>query len=476
MNASLSRTRLNAGSTLVITLSVAAVVSLLLISYLTLVSSSSRLTARSQIWNSAMAVAEAGAEEALAHLNENGVNKTGKLFGTLNLASQGWIDTGTSYFKRRALGENYFEVTIVTGAKPVITSTGYVPLTGGLAAGPGPMMANAAPWQSGNQFVSRSIRVVCRSNGRYTKAIIGKDKVELNGKDVYVDSYHSYDTNASAWSSNSLWGLYDPAKRRDAGDVAVIRGFKDVMKISKATVLGRVSTGPQGNIKLDKNALVGSLDWVTTHTSGVEPGWSADDANFDMPDVEVPFSTGFIPTGGWVGTNYYDYILPDGDYELEELKGSVLVTGNARLLVTKTIQFSEDPKDNHGIEFDSTARLEIYMAGKDAKLVGKKDKKSKPSVKMCLNQEGNPTNFLYFGLRKHDKLEVKNMDDFTGIIYAPYTEITLKAGSTKYYHCNFHGAIMGERIKLEKNVSFHYDENLAGAAADIYLVESWEEI
>jgi len=218
----------------------------------------------------------------------------------------------------------------------------------------------------------------------------------------------------------------------------------------------------------------------------VQPGWSANDANFDMPEVEVPFSGGFTPSGGWVDTNYYDYILNSGDYKLSQLKGAVLVAGNARILVTDKIEFSEDPKDDHGIAMDPGASIEIYMAGKEAKIRGKKDKKIKKKTKkgvdytnttaFYINGLGNPTNFFYYGLKKNNKVELKNLDDFTGIIYAPSAEIKIKAGSTKYYHCNIHGAVMGKKVKLEKNVSFHFDENIGNLPADSFVVESWEEL
>ena len=196
-----------------------------------------------------------------------------------------------------------------------------------------------------------------------------------------------------------------------------------------------------------------------------------------MPAVTLPFTTGFTPAGGWVGTNYYNYILGDGDYVLnKKLEGLVLVTGNARLLARQDIQFRDGSTDDDGIEFAPGARLELYSDAKNAKLTGKKDKKKHPlSERTAFNSGGNATNFMFFGSDKLENLELSKSDEFTGIIYAPNTNIKLKAGSVKYYRCHLNGSIIGYDVTLEKNANVHYDENIANLEAESYVVESWSE-
>ena len=464
------------GSLLLWTVVVVGLMSLILVAYLNMTSTQNRLTWRSQTWNSCLAVAEAGIEEGLAHLTQNGTKNP-------NLASQGWASTTNGYWVRRDSLGGYYEVTLVSGARPTITSTGYLPAPIQEASAGAPLLASASSSPITTTYISRRIQVQCRAIGRFTKAIVAKNEVELDGKYVRVDSYHSYDATASTYNPTNpaQWGLYDTNKIRDNGDVAVIAGFHDNLSVDDAQVWGRVATGPAGDIKVDGNAVVGSLAWHASGQKGVQDGWSSSDANFDMPDVQQPFNNGSHPSGGFVGTNYYDYILNDGDYKVSQLggngRGKVYVAGNARLLVTAKIDFQNDDNLDEGIEFAPTARLELYMQGQDAHLRGKKDKKNPNSLKRSFNPNGNTTNFLYYGLPSHTgDLELKNMDQFCGLIYAPGAHIKLTAGSLKYYRCHFFGTIIGYNVEMQKNANLHYDENMTNLGVDNYVIESWREL
>ena len=471
--------RRSQGHVLMVALVIAALMGVVLFSYLSMVGGQATMTARSQAWNQCIAVAEAGVEEALAHLNKNGINTLGQIELTIDLGIQGWVLTNGVYYKRGALDADcYYEVTIRPGARPLITSTGYVPAPIGAAAAPGPVFAAKvhAPWASGRTFITRTIEAKVRAIGKFTKGVLARSKVDLNGKYVKVDSYHSYDPSGSTFNGTNGWGIYDPLKRREHGDVAVMDGFKDDLQVKDAKVWGKVSTGPDGDLKTSKNATVGSLAWHAAGNAGVQPGWATTDANFDMPDLEMPYKNGISPIGGWVGTNYYDYILGDGDYEISKLKGVVLVTGHARLLVKNKIEFKDGSTDSDGIVFDPNGYLEIWMEGKEAKLVGKKVKKSKPTERLGFNEDGKATNFFYFGGPKNEKLEMAKMDEFTGIVYAPNAKVIIKGGNPKYYKAHFYGAVMGYEVKLEKNANFHYDENIGSLPADSFVVESWREI
>jgi len=110
---------------LVTTIVLCGVLVLLMGSYVSLVETQSLAVARSQAWNYAIVAAEAGVDEAMAHLN-SGVT-------TNNLATNSWANVGTGlYAKTNVLGSSYSVVTIavapaVTNAYPVILSKSYVP-------------------------------------------------------------------------------------------------------------------------------------------------------------------------------------------------------------------------------------------------------------------------------------------------------------------------------------------------------------
>src|SRR5207244_2978656 len=79
----------NQGSTLLVSLFVLLIVAGALGTYLQLTTGQNQLTYRSQTWNCAMAVVEAGLEEALAHCACN----------PSNMPSQGWTISAGRYYK-----------------------------------------------------------------------------------------------------------------------------------------------------------------------------------------------------------------------------------------------------------------------------------------------------------------------------------------------------------------------------------------
>src|SRR5688572_17526791 len=93
------------GNVLLMTIVVTGIIAFLLATYLTLVNSQNGATARSQSWNSAMPIVEAGIEEALAHLNTHGVRDE-------NLACEGWENTNNIYYVTRNLRDAIYTVTI----------------------------------------------------------------------------------------------------------------------------------------------------------------------------------------------------------------------------------------------------------------------------------------------------------------------------------------------------------------------------
>ncbi len=460
------------GNILIVTLVVTGLAGLALIAYLGLVSQQTKVTARSQTYQSCMTVAEAGIEDALAHLNKNGIG------ATKDLTEGEWKKDKDMFTVTRDFGDGYYKVTIKPGARPIITSTGYLPapLTYAVAT-----TGNGGGKGGGKEdtiYLSRTIKVQCRAIGRFTKAILARSKVELNGKNVKVDSFHSYDTNSSIMTTNG-YGLYDSNKFNANGDVAVIDGFSDTLEIKSASVWGKVATGPLGNLKTNNTIAVGDKAWHAAGTKGVQDGWATDDANFEIPSVTPPFTTGATPSGGWIGTNYYNYILTGGiNWALNgDLEGKVYVAGNAKFYVKKDIKFKDDMSSDDGIEFAPGARLELYAGGKEAKFSGSKiKKKAIPSDKLAFNEQGNATNFMFYGTDKMEKVDLSKCDEFTGIVYAPNAEIKLKAGSIKYYRCNVMGALIGKTVTLEKNATFHYDENIANLEAEAYVIESWSEV
>src|SRR6185369_14776517 len=114
----------NDGSVLLATFGTAFVAGLGLASYMAIVSNQNTSVQRSQQWNAAIVVAEAGIEEAFSHINVDAGNPT----------ANGWtsqvVNSKTNYTKRRdfSTDSSYCLVTVsnVTAA-PVVFSQAVVP-------------------------------------------------------------------------------------------------------------------------------------------------------------------------------------------------------------------------------------------------------------------------------------------------------------------------------------------------------------
>src|SRR5580765_7010304 len=124
MNIRICRQQTNQGSAIVVTFMTCLVLGLLMGSYLYLVQGQRQSVARSQSWNQAMVVAEAGIDEAMALMN------SGVIGG--NFAVFPWKNAGGGNFTNRPtpsqFPDSYYCVTInASGTNPVITSTSYVP-------------------------------------------------------------------------------------------------------------------------------------------------------------------------------------------------------------------------------------------------------------------------------------------------------------------------------------------------------------
>ena len=94
----LSRTfRSQSGSVLMTTLIMALLVGLVVSALLFVTRQHSTMVARARVWNSEIPIAEAGIEEALAHLNSN----------PRSLATNGWAAAGTNFVKKRVFTNAY---------------------------------------------------------------------------------------------------------------------------------------------------------------------------------------------------------------------------------------------------------------------------------------------------------------------------------------------------------------------------------
>lgn len=458
MKTHLKQSRIPRGNTLVLTLVITTLVGFTLVAYLSLVKTQSFSTARSQAWNSAIPVIEAGVEDALTHLNVNGTNNL--------LACCGWSQSGNLYWTTRVLGEGRYVVVIsnwVAGmgnlTQPVIESRAFMNVPNFVAAQPDWMLAQVSGGNLVQNHLARAVRVRAKPRGMFMKGMVSKGDMVFNGN-ALVDSFDSED------SSKSTNGKYDPAKREDHGDVASNgQIINSVAAGANTKIYGKVSTGPGGTAGFTTGSSAGSEGWVDGGNAGIESGCFSDDMNVEFPPVPVPFTGGYFApaSGDYLGTNYF-YLL-DGrrfrtyDISLSSTK-TMMVVGNAELYVPGNFSMSGQSR----VIIAPGASLKLYIGG-TAAFTGQG----------FFNETGNAINLFVFGMPSCSLVKFTGNSEFTGVIYAPSAELKLGGGGAD--EMDFKGATITGSVNMIGKYQFHYDESL-GRKGPVkgYYVTSWDEM
>jgi hypothetical protein len=261
--------------------------------YLSLIAQQNTLSVRSQAWNIAIAITEAGLEEGLQQLNNN----------TANLAADGWSANGSVYsITRNLAGGNSYTVTIdLTGDPfhPSIVSRAYVGLPILAKRQSSAFFAAVGVPTTQTASFTRAVRVHCARGNLLIKGMVAKHRIDMNGNNILTDSFDSTDP------SGSTMGHYDKNKARDNGDVATNDSFANSLGVGQANIYGHVMTGPGGVVAIGSQGAVGSHAWQPGHSGQIEPTYFTDNANFTFPEQTFPYTTGIPPIGGNISvTNY----------------------------------------------------------------------------------------------------------------------------------------------------------------------------
>lgn len=277
-------------STLLVALVIGGILCLFVIYYLSLVEQQSRLSTRSQSWNIAIAVSEAGVEDALQQLNAN----------PTNLTVDGWVYTGTNYLRNQSLPDgNRYTVTIDVrdSGSPEIVSRAYVDLAP-LAQNAPPVYFAAVAVVSDPALLTRAVRVRCARGALFMKAMVAKHTIDLNGNNISTDSFDSGDP-----AHSTIYGKYDRGTAKDNGDVASNDTIIDAVMTGNANIHGHVATGPGGTVGYGTQGAIGPYSWQDAGGRGVyvDPvtgvPWVSDNMNFTFPNNDLPYTTGPAPGG-----------------------------------------------------------------------------------------------------------------------------------------------------------------------------------
>ena len=525
------------GGVLLVTLSLTIVLGTALASYLKLVEYQNRSVMRSQFWNSAIPAAEAGVEEALAHLN---------YLGDSDRATNGWAYQTNAFRMNRTLGTSRFEVAIDNSIQPTITAIGYVtePISGA--------------------EVKRTVQVQTTRYGSGMRGIITRRGLTMNGG-TKIDSFDSEDPS---FSTN---GRYDSAKAKDNGYAGAVAGN---IEAEGDGVYGYAGTGPTGIV----TGNVGSASWLSSH-SGIEPGRYNKDLNVAFQDAAAPFSGGGLtptsnqsvtitnytylssqitstiypspePSGGvstsvqtvttvtkpfsWSGTlttntaaasstiyptagtyignvstrvvtsghgsnatttTYYDYQAISGysyggtAYTYNLITTNTTTTSTTYDYVTGSgnYQLNGLSMSGHGDflvqgdtvlyvngSFSMSGQSEIHiLPGASLKIYVNGNASLSGNGIMNLNQDASK--FSLIGLPTCTSISLSGNAAFTGTIYAPSADLALDGGGSTVYDCV--GAVVVNTADFHGHFNFHYDERLGrNGGKPQFKIAYWSEI
>lgn len=413
------------GSILVVTIFIGTAIAVALGSYLLLVRTQNVSVVRSQAWSAALAMAEAGAEEALAQLNPGAIATT----ISVNRSANGWgAPSGGVYGPvSRSLTNASYSVVFTDATFPIIYSTGYVTLPDLSAT------------------LARVVRIATTNVPLYNVGLAARSGISMNGNGVSVDSF---DSSNPALSTN---GRYDPAKTSTNGTVALVSGS---LSVGNHSISGNLMLGPTATYAGSPNSVSGTI---------------SSDLNVDFPQVALPpdvgsWSTLALPLPGIVNGVLYNYVFnaPGGDYIIPSLSGNVYIASNA------TVRLDVQSGGSSGVQVAGTGskagKLTVYIAS--------------PSFSVGGNgavDGGNPANLSYYGLPSNTSISFSGNALFTGTLYAPSADLTLNGGGNNTY--DFVGSCVAKSVTMNGHFMFHFDQNLLNAGASRgYLATYWQEL
>ena len=451
------------------------VVGLMLAAYLKLVAVQNQLTMRSQVWNRSVPVLEAGIEEALAHLNKNASPDAAGNFNPQLTADNWQLAADLGWFKQAPLGADFYYVKISPwpsigpnpSSFPFIYSTGYVQQVSAFAFNrvTGPFVAASLLDQlvAQGRYSKRVVEATTTNVPTFTKGLVAKHTIDLNGRNLYSDSYNS--TN-SAYSTNGRW---DPSRALDHGDIASNDTITNSVNLGNATIRGSVATGPKGTISIG-GGVVGDAAYVNdpANSGTIQDGHSRDDMNVEFADVPLPAGS-----AGWTGLpspNHtvidgvaYQYVLNGGNYLISGTdtlsSKSVFIQGNVQIRVDTWINLAGQDT----IRMDTNASLKIYANCADVRIGGN-----------GIINPGTSTALSVFGTSVCTSMTLGGNAEFTGTVYAPNADMEFNGSGNS--DNDFSGAAMVRSAKFNGNYKFHFDEALPSIGLwRGFVITSWNE-
>ena len=475
-----SPTSKSAGSMLVWTVLVIAILSLIAVETLRLVTVKYQNALQTSTWQEALLAAESGIDLAIVELRKS-------LYPAPNNAWEGWNNqpgnnvTGYELTTVPNAGLNGTPMTIETNVDAPaqlidptnswqyyrIRTVGTIPITGPARASDNPQDTKlrrlSLRWErftngilmphliSAPQ-VSRRVEAIVRPVSAFDQAIMSVGVVDLTNQNIVIDSYDSTD------STKSTNGLYDPAKRQENGDIAT---DGQLIEAGNAQIYGDVATNA-GTVSGAANITgVERTDFYQEPIPVGAPSWTA------INSLITAITDSTIMTASAIqGSATSRYVLT-----------GISLSGN------KTLTIAGNP-------LGTPTYVEIYVTG-DINVNGVGQIVVQPGVTATiyfagnvdisgngvLNSNNQPGDLMLYGIQpaagtsKH--VNIGGNSQITASVYAPGHDVTVNGSGTNGH---VYGSIVGKTVTMTGVSNLHYDERLASTGMiNNYQIVSWFE-
>jgi hypothetical protein len=279
---------------------------------------------------------------------------------------------------------------------------------------------------------------------------------------IVMQTYNANGYNVGTDSFDSTVGPYNPSTAGTNGDVVCVTTNANSIAVGNGKIQGSIRTPPGGiqgvTATVGSSGSIGDSTWISGGNNGFQTGHFKDDFMLpDFPDATLPNVTFLPPMGGTAPDGLtYSYVLPGGNYQVDNLSGSVYVGAtNTVLYITGSMSVgSSGGSVKNGfappeIHIGPGASLTVYMAGATANIGGNG----------VVNDTGIASAFAYYGLPTNTQINLTGNGAFYGTIYAPQADFNLKGGG-KSSTDDFTGASITKTTTMTGNFNFHYDESL----------------
>lgn len=387
-----------------------------------------QLVSRSQSWNKALALAEAGIEEGLAQLNSS------------SSTPSGWT-TGTRIFD----GGSYSVTIVSSNGAMVVTSAGSdaVPITG--------------------DKITRTVQVKARSEGLVPAALSAVYNISFNGNGIATDSFNSHDSNLS--TNGQYWAGHTSTN----GNVASEYGLVD---LGQHTIDGSLYLGPTADYSSGTNQVLGTI-FTDYNVQFPDVSVPTNDANgVTIPWQTAPITTiyvtntttkGHTTTVTVTSTTAHDFTT-SGYYIINDSDAIIVEPGVTVNLDVKGLSFSPSAIQIHGGTANSGTAY-VYLDGPTSVGI---------AGNTAIDASNRPENLWYFGLPSLTSVTYSGDSTFVGVIYAPEADLTLNGGGG---NIGLIGASTTKTVTMNGHYNFHYDEWLSTLSPSRgYIPFSWQEL